>query len=238
MALNPYINNWTASNEQSLIEDIIIESIKFYGYDVKYCPRTLQSVDSVFNEDAVSTYDSAYDLEMYVKNVEGFEGEGDFLSKFGVQIRDEITFTVAQSRYDTEVGTPTSTTRPQEGDLIYFGLTGKIYQVKFVEHEPIFYQIGALQTYDLRCELFEYSNEKLDTGVSAIDDIETKFSQDISIANSAAADANGNIIIDANTGRPVSTGGLTLSDNDEFQVAASGFIDFSEADPFSEGGSY
>jgi hypothetical protein len=243
MTTNAYINNFTATNEQSLIEDLVIESIQMYGYDVNYCVRTLQGRDEVFNEDPRPTYNSQYPLEMYIKNVEGFEGEGDFLSKFNIQIRDEITFTVAQSRFSTEVGTPESIDRPKEGDLIYFGLTQKLYQVKFVEHEAIFYQLGDLQTYDLRCELFEYSNEELNTGLAVIDDIQENYSISVEVNNYADTYANGDVIINANTGRPVGVTNEYNNDpfgneNQEFQDRALEFIDFSEQDPFSEGGTF
>ena len=242
MTTNAYINNFTATNEQSLIEDLVIESIQMYGYDVQFCPRTLGQKDNVFNEDAQSQYNSAYALEMYIKNVEGFEGEGDFLSKFNIQIRDEITFSVAQSRFNTVVGTPESVNRPQEGDLIYFGLTRKLYVVKFVEHEAVFYQLGSLQTYDLRCELFEYSNEELNTGITEIDEIQEKYSISVDVNNYANTYANGDVIIDANTGRPQYVSNTynfdPFAENIEYQNRAIEFIDFTEKDPFSEGGTY
>jgi hypothetical protein len=182
-------------------------------------------------------------LEMYIKNVEGFEGEGDFLSKFNIQIRDEITFTLAQRVYNEEVGMNEVNTRPREGDLIYFPLTEKVYVIKFVEHEAVFYQLGGLQTYDLRCELFEYSNEDLNTGVPQIDDLEIKHSINVGINDLATLDANGNIVINANTGRPV---GLPedyslidpFADNKNFQIKSDQFVDFSETDPFSETGRF
>jgi hypothetical protein len=155
--------------EQNLIEDLIIESVRIYGIDVWYVPREFGSLDDVLNEDDRPVFNSAYMLEMYVKNVEGFEGEGDFLSKFGLQIRDSMTLTVAGRRFTQEVGAATTDVRPKEGDLIYFPLNKKTFEVKHVEHEAIFYQMGALQTFDLRVELFEYSNETFATGIPEID---------------------------------------------------------------------
>lgn len=240
MTTNVFFNNFESFAEQTLIEDLIIESIRIYGHDLYYCPRTIVNRDVVFNEDTVSSYNDAYLIEMYIKNVEGFEGEGDFLSKFNIQIRDEITFSVAQRVFADEIGAPEIYTRPQEGDLIFFPLTGKVYVVKFVEHEAVFYQMGNLQTYDLRCELFEYSHEDLNTGIPDIDDLELKYSQNIGIANTDTLDANGDIIIDANTGRPIATGGYNLTDdpfadNDNLQTQGDNLIDWSEIDPFSEG---
>lgn len=242
MTTNVFFNNFESYSEQSLIEDLIIESIRIYGHDVYYCPRTVVAKDEVFNEDAVSEYKDAYLIEMYIKNVEGFEGEGDFLSKFNIQIRDEITLTVANRTFQNEVGAEEVLVRPREGDLIYMPLTAKVYVIKYAEHEaPNFYQLGALQCYDLRCELFEYSNEDLNTGVPEIDILETNYSTNASLQTGVNLNANGDIIIDANTGRPTYAGANTYSmsndpfaENSEFDAQDS-FVDWTEIDPFSEG---
>ena len=155
--------------EQHLIEDLVVESIKIYGVDTWYLPRTLNAKDDILNEDDLSSFDDAYQVEMYVKNVDSFEGEGDFLSKFGLQIRDSITLTIAQRTYNQEVGLNSAINRPREGDLIYLPLNKKYFVVQHVEHEAIFYQMGSLQTYDLRCDLFEYSGERFKTGQSELD---------------------------------------------------------------------
>ena len=145
---NVFFNNFTNSQEQVLIEDLVIESIKIYGHDVYYCPRTLVNKDEIYGEDSISKYNTQYMVEMYVKNVMGFEGEGDFMSKFNLQVRDQMTLTIARRTFFDEIGNIESINRPQEGDLVYFPLNKKIFVVKFVEHEAIFYQMGALQTYD------------------------------------------------------------------------------------------
>ena len=155
--------------EQHLIEDLVVESIKIYGVDTWYLPRTLNAKDDILNEDDLSSFDDAYQVEMYVKNVDSFEGEGDFLSKFGLQIRDSITLTIAQRTYNQEVGLNSAINRPREGDLIYLPLNKKYFVVQHVEHEAIFYQMGSLQTYDLRCDLFEYSGERFKTGQPELD---------------------------------------------------------------------
>ena len=246
MPTNEYFDNFYNRPEQTLIEDLIIESIKIYGHDVFYCPRTVIARDNVLNEDALSQYNSSYQIEMYIKNVEGFEGEGDFLSRFNIQIRDEITFTVANRRYDEAVGAYEGSIRPEEGDLIYFPLTEKIYVIKFAEHEaPVFYQMGALQCYDLRCEQWEYSSEVLNTGVEAIDKWSALYSDAIANTDddSITYDANNNIIMDANTGRPLGMSGTidvddVFDDGSVYQSEALEFIDFSEEDPFSDRGRY
>jgi len=171
MSTNFFFNNFESSMEQTLIEDLVIESIRIFGHDLYYINRNNGEIDEIFNDADLPTFDKAYMLEMYIKNVEGFEGQGDFLSKFGLQIEDQITFTVAMRTFNQEVGEYVNTVRPNEGDLIYFPLTGKMYEVQHVEHESIFYQMGSLQTYDLRCELFQYSQERFQTGVDVIDNL-------------------------------------------------------------------
>jgi len=233
MTTSVFFNNFDSFAEKKLIEDLIIESIRIYGTDLYYCPRTVNNKDEVFNEDTISSYNDAYLIEMYVKNVEGFEGEGDFLSKFNIQIRDEVTFTVAQRVFNDEIAVEEITYRPQEGDLIYWPLTENVYVVKFVEDEPVFYQLGGLQMYDLKCELFEYSNEDLNTGVPEIDALETKYS------TSVPKNANGFVDINANTGRPLSISNTyfdndNFADNDTFQSGGDSIIDWTEIDPFSE----
>lgn len=216
MATNFYFNNFTNSGEQNLIEDLIIESIRIFGHDVWYIPRTLGAKDDLLNEDDLSTFDSAHMVEMYIKNIEGFEGEGDFLSKFGLQIRDSITFTVAQRKFTSEVGQYDELVRPNEGDLIYFPLNNKVFEVMHTEHEAIFYQMGSLQTYDLKCELFEFSNERFNTGVTEID---TLFARYITTTESAIANVES---VDA------------LADNFTIETIGDDIIDFSETNPFGE----
>lgn len=197
-ATNLYFNNFANVQEQTLLEDLIIESIKIYGIECYYMPRTLVAEDSLFGEDPLSKFEQAYNVEMYIKSVDGFEGEGDFLSKFNIEIRDEITFVVSRRRWSEEIGVEQSTpvnedegvARPAEGDLIYFPLNGKIFEVKFVEHEAVFYQLGELQTYELRCELYEYSYEEIDTGIASIDGVVAGFTGDAILFGIKAEDFN------------------------------------------------
>ena len=170
MPTNTYFRNFDARNEQELLHSLVTESIQIYGHDVNYIPRTLVNEDTILGEDSISEYKDAYSIEMYIKSVDGFEGEGDLVSKFGLEIRDQIVFSVARRAFEgLDIGV-----RPKEGDLIFFPLTEKLFQVMFVEHETPFYQTGALPTFDLTCELFTYSDEKLDTGVEEVDVIEQK----------------------------------------------------------------
>ena len=181
MATNQYFNlHGTNTPEQRLIENLNIEAIKTFGIDVHYCPRTLNDEDTLMGEDNTASYNSAHTIEMYIKSVDGFEGEGDFISKFGLQIKDQITFTVARRRWaELNVQGEGRAEMPREGDLIYFPTTEALFQVIFVEDESIFYQTGGLQVYDLLCEMFFYSDQSLNTGIDVIDEIERNQSYSI-----------------------------------------------------------
>lgn len=222
MPTNFYFNNFENSQEQNLIEDLVLESIRIYGLEVWYCPRTVSVQDAIFKEDEVARFDNAYSVEVYIKNVEGFEGEGDFLSKFGLQIRDRITFTIARrSFFENVVGLQ----RPREGDMIFFPLTNKGYVVRFVEHEAIFYQMGSLQTFDLVCELFEFNQETFATGIPAIDDTYNALS--FAMANNTQVVTQFNIsAIDKQ------------AQNETFETRGDNILDFTEINPFSEANTY
>lgn len=173
MAKNVYFSGGTRS-EQRLYEDLIIESLKIYGHDVYYLPREIVSKDDLFTEDVLSKFDENYMIEMYISNYEGFEGDGSLLSKFGVRIADEATFIIAKRRWEDLIASSNnlvSTFRPNEGDAIYLPLTDQLFQIKFVEHEKPFRQLDGIQTYGLVAELMEFSNERLETGVSEIDNL-------------------------------------------------------------------
>jgi hypothetical protein len=176
MPRNPYFSLGTQS-EKTLYEDIIVEGLRIYGQDIYYLPRKIINKDGVFNEAALSEFGKAFSIEMYVENVDGFEGEGDILSKFGLEMRDQMTLVVANRRWEQLVGRfdPDASIRPHEGDLIYFPLVKGLFEIRYVQEETPFYQIQNIPVFKLKCELFEYSNEAIDTGVDAIDAIETTF---------------------------------------------------------------
>ena len=162
-------------SEQNLYEDIIIESLKIYGQDVYYLPRDIVNEDKIFGQDIPSRYNSSHKIEMYIENVEGFDGEGDLFTRFGVEIRDEATFIVSRRRWEQQVrryDNEIQGSRPFEGDVIYLPMTNKMFQIMHVEHEQPFYQLSNLPVYKLRAQLFEYNDEDLDTGIDAIDVIE------------------------------------------------------------------
>jgi hypothetical protein len=242
---NLYFNNFAFTQEQNLIENLIIESIRIYGIEVFYLPRTLVKEDNLFGEDVLSKFEQAYPVEMYIKSVDGFQGDGDFLSKFGLEIRDEMVLTVSRRRFGEEIAIEDSTpvneaegvARPAEGDLLYFPLNGKIFEVKFVEHEAIFYQMGSLQTYDLTLELFEYSHEEFNTGIGQIDEIEELYSgvkQDLELL----AENGDRLVFEDGFAIVQEEYRIENTDpqaNNEFYQTNIDFIDFSEINPFSEG---
>lgn len=236
---NFYFQNFQNSMEQSLIEDLVIESIAIYGHQVYYCPRTLVAKDDIYGEDTVSEYKNAYNIDMYIRSYDSYEGDGTFLSKFNLEIRDQMTFTVARRTFANEIGTQEFIDRPQEGDLIMSPMTGRIMVIKYVNNQPIFYQMGALQVWDLVCETWEYSNERLSTGIDAIDSIEREFSFSLEIAGIMADD--GFFIVD-NNGFQLVQGQFNydnqlqdvFADNDEIEAEGADIIDWSKRDPFSE----
>lgn len=270
MARNRFFNQYTpVKQEQALIEDLIIESIKIYGVDAYYLPRTHVNLDRLFGEDASMKFDDALEMEMYVKSYEGFQGQEDFLSKFGLQIDEQITFVVAQKRFNQalkscfvteysynivmEDGNELlqestydygSIIRPREGDLIWFPMAGYLYEVKFTENIENFFQLGKLYTYELRCERYEYSSEKLDTGITDIDNVEETFSQSSEFVAKLiseddtiifAEDGTYIIVDDSNIERQDVT-----ADNSYIQskIGEDDILDFSERNPFSAVGAF
>jgi len=178
--LNHYFNNFsgTATNEQRLMEDVVVESINIMGHNVFYLPREAwNGDDTIFGENVNSKFSRAYLIPMYLANVEGYEGDGDFFSKFGLEIRDTSNFVVSRRSFERYVPSALCI-RPREGDLIYIPVMEKIFEIKFVEEELMFFSLGKRNPYiyELRCEMFRYSNESLNTGVSEVDEIENNLS--------------------------------------------------------------
>ena len=159
-------------SEQNLYEDLIVESLQIYGQDIYYVPRTLVSRDNVLGEDPASKFDDAYLMEAYLENIDGFEGAGDLMSKFGLEIRDEATFVISRRVWERLVGkfsTNVSDPRPQEGDVIFLPMTNSFFEINFVEDDSPFYQLSNLPVYRMQCSLFEYADEDFDTGIDIID---------------------------------------------------------------------
>lgn len=173
MATNPYISQ-THRPEQNLYEDILIESIKFYGQDIYYLPRELVEREEIFLDSIQSQFSDAYKVEVYIENTDAFDGEGDLFTKFGIELRDQATFVIARRRWQELIGDRLTEKhfRPREGDVIFLPLTQSLFEVKKVETESPFYQLSQLPQFRMQCELFEFSDEDFDTGIEIIDQVE------------------------------------------------------------------
>jgi hypothetical protein len=173
--LNPYFLQGSTS-EQRLVQDLINEQLKMFGQDVVYLPRSIVAEKTIIKEAILSKFDDSFRIEAYVSNFNGFGGQGDILSKFGVRSTDELTLIISKERYEDFISPFLSTqddikvsTRPQEGDLIYFPLDDSLFEIKYVEGKTPFYQLNNLYVYELRCELFEYEDEIIDTSLNEVD---------------------------------------------------------------------
>lgn len=184
MAVNHYFQSGLPMGvrpEQNLFEDLIIECLKIYGFETYYVPREEYDTDPILKEDPQSLYKSAYPLEMYMQNTQGFEGDGQLLTKFGLEIRDSATFIVARRRWDHEVGRSGNAilpNRPAEGDVVYFPLTKSFFEIKKVIGDNPFFQVGKLYVYTLQCELMQFSSEVFETGIQEIDVLTQEVNQD------------------------------------------------------------
>ena len=183
MALNTYFSQGT-TGEQDLTQSLVNEQIAMFGKNVYYIPRTLVKSDTVFGEDTMSKFDDAFEIEAFIEDNSGFRGDGDMFTKFGVHIADQVTFVISRTRF-TEAVDDNATLivegRPNEGDLVYFPLANKIFEIQFVEYEVPFFTLGKQYTWGLRCELFQYSDEDIDTGITEVDAIEVNYANAISV---------------------------------------------------------
>ena len=252
MPTNVYFDTGTTS-EQRLYEDLIIEQLKIYGQAVYYLPRKLANKDTIFGEDPASSFDDSYIIEMYVDNSDGYMGEQEIIKKFGLELRDDITFIVSKLRWETLISNNTdlqTSERPNEGDLVYFPTTKAFSEIQFVEHEAPFYQQSALPVYKLACTKWEYASERLDTGITSIDATEDDLSTDTMQFQFALENETGSFVIESSIGaidylinesftmatqQPVDTGqafetaaGTTTSSTGD------DILDFSERNPFGE----
>jgi hypothetical protein len=205
MATNPYFKNY--SGEQDILEELTIEIIKTMGRDMLYIPRNKFSEDELFGEQKGNYYTYGVPIEIYLDSVSGFEGQGDIATRFGIEIRDNVTLTLARKRFTQEVQTRfPDIIRPREGDLIFFPLAKALFEINFVEHENPFYQLGKLYSYRLTCELYNYNQESFTTGNSEVD-----------------------AVVDEHDVYDLTHENTIIDD------LAEDIIDFSDIDPFSEG---
>jgi hypothetical protein len=245
MPTNFYFQNGDTSGttaEQRLVESLVIESLKMYGHDIYYLPRTLVNRDTIFDEDTLSQFTQSYPLEMYLENVDGFEGEGDIFSKFGIEIRDQATFVLSKKRWEEMVVTSGGIfqldARPAEGDLLFFAKTGSLFEIKYVEFQNPFYQLGKIYVFKLQCELFEYSSEVIDTGIEALDNIEEENSLDTYLYQIFLED--GSLLLNEDRSSVIleefaTTKSNANTDNTDL-LNFSDILDFSETNPFGEVG--
>ena len=258
MPVNHYFqggNGIGSDAEKRLYENLIIEGLKIYGQDVYYLPRTLVNRDLILGEDVASKFNAAYLAEMYMETTEGFAGQQEIINKFGLEIREDTTFMVSKRRWQDLVddpGTLIVSGRPNEGDVIYMPLMNSFFEIQFVEDQEPFFQLGQLPVYKLRCTRFEYSSERLDTGVADIDKAEDKYSLDQLAHQMSLENEDGALLLEAD-GADSSANYLLLesyniqtqspyADNNDLDQQA-GFdtsstaddiLDFTERNPFGE----
>ena len=258
MAINHHFqggNGIGNTNEKKLYEDLIIEGLKIYGHDVYYLPRTLVNQDLILGEDSLSKFDDSYLIEMYVETTEGLAGEQELINKFGLEIREETTFMLSKRRWMDAVDsyhTMIKEGRPNEGDIIYYPLLNKFFEISFVEDQEPFFQLGNLPVYKLRARTWEYSSERLDTGVTDIDSAEDQYSLDMLAHQFMLEDGSGALQLENDS----VSGDKNYFINEEYNIqtqstyadnldldAQAGFntedtsddiLDFTERNPFGE----
>ena len=244
MPTNVYFDTGTTS-EQRLYENLIIEQLRAFGHDVYYLPRKLVKEDTLFGEDTLSSFNDAYIVEMYLDNIEGFEGQKEMMTRFGLDMQDEATWVVSRRRFEQLISTDQNlivSSRPNEEDLIYFPRAKKLFEISFVDHDDPFYQIYNLPVFKMRCRTFEYSSEGLNTGISDIDAIETSESTDAlgyQIVLETATESGTNHLITEDGAFIVQEDYNidtidTSSDSEYFETQGDSILDFTERNPFGE----
>ena len=244
MPTNVYFDTGTTS-EQRLYENLIIEQLRAFGHDVYYLPRKLVKEDTLFGEDTLSSFNDAYIVEMYLDNIEGVEGQKEMMTRFGLDMQDEATWVVSRRRFEQLISTDQNlivSSRPNEGDLIYFPRAKKLFEISFVDHDDPFYQIYNLPVFKMRCRTFEYSSEGLNTGISDIDAIETSESTDAlgyQIVLETATESGTNHLI-TEDGAFIVQEDYNIdtidasSDSQFFETQGDSILDFTERNPFGE----
>jgi len=258
MAVNHYFQSGNGIgnvNEKRLYEDLIIEGLKIYGHNCYYLPRTLVNRDLILGEDTLSKFDDSYLLEMYMETTEGFAGQQELINKFGLEIREDTTFMISKRRWQDQVDsvhTLIKDGRPNEGDIIYMPLMNSFFEIQFVEDQEPFFQLGNLPVYKLRVTRWEYSSERLNTGVSEIDAAEDTYTLDQLAHQMTLEDGSGSIVLE-DDGPDSQSNYLLLetyniqtqssyaSNNDldsqagfDTSSTADDILDFTERNPFGE----
>lgn len=197
--LNPYMSNYTATEEQQLTDELIIEAIQARGVEIRYMERTHHNYNTLFGEDPTSSFAGTKSIEMYLQNVQGWGGEGEMMTKFGLTIKDTAKFVVNRTRFSEEFP---DLPRPREGDLLFMPYTNAIFEIKYVENESPFFQQGAQLIYEISAELFELSHEDIDAGD---EDINTFIAGVLNFDPATETDAFGNNAVIEDTFKPETT---------------------------------
>lgn len=245
MAINHYFQSGIPigrRSEQNLYEDLIIECLKIYGFEAYYIPRKFNNIDVIFGEDTISSFEHAYPLEMYLQNVNGFEGDGELMSKFGVELKDTATFVVSKKRWLDTVARSGNTVlelRPAEGDVIYFPLTKSFFEIRKVDTETPFFQIGKLFVFSLQTELMQFSSEDFNTGIAEIDEITDAIDMDIA-AFEFLLESGDALILEEYEDTSLVLETYIAKDvefntrNEDFDIGITDILDFTERNPFGE----
>ena len=245
MATNFYIQSGIPggrTSEKNLMEDLIIECLQFYGFDTYYVPRKSVDQDNILNEDVLQKYTHAYPIEMYLENVDGWDGDGELLTKFGLEIRNSATLVVARRRWEDTIGALGNTVlpnRPAEGDIIYFPLTRSYLEIKKVDATDPFFQLGKLYVYKLQVELMQFSSERFETGVAEIDQFAADVNLDVAEWQLLLEDGT-RMLLEYNTPSTLTLEEMNLTvidknaDNEYFDAEVLDILDFSEHNPFGE----
>lgn len=244
--VNPYFQSGVPMgrhSEQNLYEDIIIECLKIYGFELYYLPRKAFNEDRILGEDPLNNYQHAYPIEMYLESNSGFEGQGEFMSKFGVETVENATFVVSRKRWIETTGDSGNTVlanRPAEGDILFFPLTRSYFEIRKVEGDKPFYQVGKLYVYRLTCELMQFSSEVINTGIAEIDDYTNIINEDV--RNFVLLQENGDeLLFEFNSESPMIVEDYSTihaddggARNEDFDTNITDILDFSEGNPFGE----
>jgi hypothetical protein len=230
------------ASEQNLYEDLIIECLQIYGFEVYYIPRTSFNEDRILVEDPLNHYENAYPIEMYLENTNGFEGEGDLLTRFGVELRETASFIVSRRRWDKEVGSKGQTVlaaRPAEGDVLYFPLTKSYFEIRKVDGDTPFYQVGKLYIFRMQCELMQFSSEAFNTGVDEIDTYTDSIDQNLNNFEFLMEDGDP-MLLEYTTDTPLLLESFSITTvdaaarNEDFDTNIEEILDFTEKNPFGE----
>ena len=187
MATNQYFNHYSHTPAHDIIEEGVVETIQMSGFDILYIPREDIDLDYLFSEDNMASYSAGTEIEVYLKDFRGWDGQGDLFSKFGLDIRDSVSLSLSKARFSEELP---QFTRPREGDLVFFPMSKTLLEIKFVEHEDPFFQAGKVYVYDLKCEAFTYNREEFNTGNQEIDGMINDLGLELDVLNAEGLDNN------------------------------------------------